>query len=76
MWEECYRSLLEGIGFSGGKASPCSFYHAVKDICVVVHGDVFTALGTDADLDFYVAELAAYFELKIRGRIGEGCSGA
>ena len=44
-----------------------------RDISVVVHGDDFTALGTDADLDFYEKKLAEHFELKIRGRIGEGC---
>ena len=39
----------------------------------MVHGDDFTALGTDEDLDFYEKSLASHFELKIRGRIGEGC---
>ena len=36
-----------------GAASPCCFYHKTKDISVVLHGDDFTALGTDADLDVY-----------------------
>ena len=33
------------------------------------------ALGTDADLDCYEEKLAEHFELEIRGRIGESCSG-
>ena len=75
IWEMCYRGALEAIGFTTGAASPCCFYHKTRDISVVVHGDDFTALGTDADLDFYETKLAEHFELKIRGRIGEGCSG-
>ena len=37
----------------------------------VVHIDDLTALGVQADLDWYETELAKSFELKIRGRIGE-----
>ena len=40
-----------------------------------MHGDDFTALGLDDDLDWYETEFAKHFELKIRGRIGEGCGG-
>ena len=39
---------------------------------VVVHGDDLTALGADVDLDWYTAELETCFEIKVRGRIGEG----
>ena len=46
-----------------------------KSISVVVHGDDFTALGTDHALDWYETEPAKHFELKIRGRLGEGCPG-
>ena len=41
----------------------------------MVQGDYFTALGTNEDLDFYEKSSATHFELKIRGRIGEGRSG-
>ena len=63
------------MGFTTGKASPCCFYHKSRQISIVVHGDDFTALGVDSDLDWYESELAKHFELKIRGRIGEGCPG-
>ena len=75
IWEECYRAALLSMGFVAGKGSPCCFYHATRNISVVVHGDDFTALGTDDDLDVYEKGLAKHFELKIRGRIGEGCTG-
>ena len=32
-------------------------------------------MGLDADLDYYETELAKNFELKIHGRLGEGCKG-
>ena len=51
IWELCYRSALESIGFVTGAASPCCFYRKTRDVSVVVHGVGFTALGTDADLD-------------------------
>jgi len=37
---------------------------------VVVHGDDFTALGTDEALDKYEAGLRKSFECKVRGRLG------
>ena len=75
IWEDTYRDALENMGFQSGKASPCCFYHPERNISIVVHGDDFTALGLDADLDYYETELAKNFELKIRGRLGEGCKG-
>ena len=41
----------------------------------MVHGDDFTSLGSDANLDRLEKELATFFELKIRGRLGVGCPG-
>ena len=38
----------------------------------MVHGDDFTALGTDDGLDWYTAELEKVSEIKVRGRLGEG----
>ena len=40
-------------------------------MAVVVHGDDFTALGTDESLDKYEAGLKKSFECKMRGRLGE-----
>ena len=70
IWEDCYVTALVGLGFEQGRASPCSFYHKKWKMSIVVHGDDFTALGTDASLDLYETGLAKYFELKIKGRLG------
>ena len=63
------------MGLKSGVASPCIFYHAGCDLTVVVHGDDFTCLGNDTNIDWYEAELAKHFELKLRGRLLVGCSG-
>ena len=39
----------------------------------MVHGDDLTAMGLSKDLDWYEAELAKSFKLKVRGRLGEDC---
>ena len=75
IWEDTYRAALEDMGFISGAGSPCCFWHEAKNISVVVHGDDFTAMGLNDDLDWYEKTLAENFELKIRGRLGEGCTG-
>ena len=47
-------------------------FHPERDITVVVHGDDFAALATDPELDWYTAEFQKAFEIKVRGRMGEG----
>ena len=75
IWEDVYRGALEAMGFTSGVASPWCFVNTKRNISVVVHGDDFTALGTDQDLDWYESELAKHFENQIRDRLGEGCPG-
>ena len=72
IWEQCYRDALENVGFTSGLSNPCLFDHQERDISIVVHGDDFTALGTDLDLDWYTTEVEKVFEIKVRGRLGEG----
>ena len=75
LWEDTYTQALEHSGFTTGMANPCVSYHRARDITIVVHGDNFTALGTDADLDWYEQALQESFEIQLRGRLGEGCPG-
>ena len=75
LWEDTYTQVLEGLGFITGMSNPCVFHHPGRDISIVIHGDDFTALATDEHLDWYEEQLAKSFELKIRGRLGEGCTG-
>ena len=70
IWEQCYVDCLIGLGFKQGVASPCCFEHKEWGVSVVVHGDDFTALGTDESLNLYEAGLQRSFDCKIRGRLG------
>ena len=70
IWETCYVDCLVQMGFVQGVASPCCFHHPKWNVSVVVHGDDFTALGTDRALDEYEKGLQATFECKLRGRLG------
>ena len=72
IWETCYTEALLRMGFTQGAASPCCFYHKAWRVQVVVPGDDFTALGTQAGLDLYEQHMKASFEVKIKGRISDG----
>ena len=68
-----YSGLFEQLDFARGISCGVIFYHAGRDISLVVHGDDLTAMGLKGDLDWYETELAKSFKLKIRGRLGEDC---
>ena len=38
-WATAYGETLKKAGFVQGKSSACLFYHAAKDVAVMVHGD-------------------------------------
>ena len=71
IWEETYRAALEEIGFTAGRASPCCFFHNNQPYISSIHGDDLTAMGLQADLDWYEGWLGQSFELEIRSRIGD-----
>ena len=58
---------LVNMGLIQGSGSPCCFEHPQWKVAVVVHGDDFSALGTDAALDKYEKGLSQKFECKFRG---------
>ena len=75
-WTAAYTSVLvEKMGFAQGVSTPCALYHHEYGIRTVVHGDDFTTLASDADMDWYEGELKKSFEIKVRGRLGLGCTG-
>ena len=45
--------------------------HKDRAIHLVVHGDDLTAMGLQTDLHWYEERPGQFFELQIRGRIGE-----
>ena len=69
-WEFEYVDFLVSEGFNKGRATPCMFLHAQRDIRVVVHGDDFTILGAAQQLDWFRQRISERFEVKFRGRLG------
>ena len=70
LWEDTYSRALGRFGFVQGKAFPCCFAHESRGPKLVVHGDDFTVLGRDADLDYFQDIINREFEVKVRGRLG------
>ena len=62
--------VMELLGFKAGRISPCTFWHQQRSIRVVVHGDDFTVLAQEEQLDWFRREISRKFEVKFRGRIG------
>ena len=69
-WEYAYVEALEAMGFTKGKATPCAFYMKERNLRLVVHGDDFTILGMEEDLDWFRRKISEVFEVKFRGRLG------
>ena len=69
-WERFYGKVLVEAGFRQGRSSPRASFHEGRRLRVVVHGDDFTALGTDSGLDWFQKVLSDAFEVEARGRLG------
>ena len=48
------------------------FYHPVRNLRVVVHGDDFTILGMEEDLRRFRCQIQSRYECKLRGMLGPG----
>ena len=73
-WGEHYAKVLVDGGFVKGTASPCHFYHPVRDISILVHGDDFVCVADDADLDWVKELLSKHYKNKssLLGPSGRG----
>ncbi len=60
------------VGFKSGVASPCAFKHETRALWLTVHGDDFTLLGGDLNLDWFENKIKEEFEVTVRGRLGPG----
>ena len=63
-WEDCYMDFATEIGFGNGIASPCIFKHKTRRLWLTVHGDDFTLLGSDEDLDWFENMIEEKFEVR------------
>ncbi len=72
-WQEEYSSfMVETLGFTQGKSSPCVFRHPSRQLITSVHGDDFTTAGAKDDLDWYEKEMLKHYECTVQPRIGPG----
>jgi hypothetical protein len=69
-WEMEYVEFMESIGFVRGRSTPCAFWHSGRQLRAVIHGDDFTILGNEVELDWFRDKVQSKFEVKIRGRLG------
>jgi len=71
-WEYECTTFVESLHFTRGKCSPCTFYHRARNLWVAIHGDDFTLLGTDQNLDWFRTSIQAKWQVKVKGRLGPG----
>ena len=69
-WEDHHSRVLCDGGFERGVASPVALHHKTREMWCVVHGDDFSFVGFEEDLDFIEQLLSENYEVKIRGRLG------
>jgi len=69
-WEDLYTAELLQAGFIRGRACGVLFYHPVRDLQCVVHGDDFTFCGLEKDLDWITGLIKTWFEIKVRATLG------
>ena len=69
-WEAQYVEFCRSAGLTPGVSSVCAFYNEERDLRAVVHGDDFTYLGYEEDLQWIIDKMKQTFEIKIRGILG------
>ena len=67
-WEDCLMDLARDFGFNSSITPPCVFNHITCRLWLTVHGDDFTLLGGDENLDWLEKEIKANIEVKQSAR--------
>ena len=70
-WQRTLSRHLVHIGFVAGRGHPSTFYHAGRDVRMLVHGDDYFSSGQADQLDWVEAELKKKYEIQSQ-RIGGG----
>ena len=58
-WSTEYSETLLRSGYRQGQSNACLFYNEQLDMCILVHGDDFVAVGSDRGLEDAKATLAS-----------------
>ena len=64
-WTEAYTKFLVSLGFRRGKASPCNFLHAKREIRLTVHGDDFLVIAPHTEIRWLQMQMDKQYENKI-----------
>ncbi len=72
IWQEDYTKLLLEHGFVRGSANASTFYHADREIRVLVHVDDFLVLADDLGQQFVESLLRGRYDLRVVGSVGPG----
>jgi hypothetical protein len=70
-WEANFTKRLESVGFKRGASTPTVFYNSEKDGRRVLHGDDFTFLLYEDDVDKVVKQMKTWYDIKVRGVLGD-----
>ena len=70
-WERDFVEKLAEIGMVSGKSSPVVFHDPKTGVRAVVHGDDFTFLGFETELQQVKRELEKSYQLKVRAILGD-----
>lgn len=62
-WQRAVQNKMRKMGFVVGKSSAVLFYHPVRDVWSLVHGDDFVSSGSPEDLAWVRQELEGAFEI-------------
>ena len=63
-WQQCYSELLLEAGFKRAKTNHCLFYHPIRKIRTMVHGDDFVSVASGVQLQWFKKILESKFETK------------
>ena len=69
-WEGFYAEKFEQEGFKRGEACAVVFFHYERDVTVVCHGDDFTVVAEEEEIQWITEKMKSWFEIKIRATLG------
>ena len=71
-WEGEFTQTLSEMGFRPGRACPVVFWNPQTDTRCVVHGDDFTFLGFEDELETVKKDMQKVYSIVCRGVVGPG----
>ena len=72
-WQQTLSRHLEGLGFKRGVGHPAVFFHPMRGIMTLVHGDDYVSAAVSSELDWLQAALESQYKIKTqRTRPQEG----